>query len=147
MLSAPDTYKQDVTERVADLNLDAHGQLTGSIRYIMTGQEALHWRQDALENDSDEVKKEVGEWIQSQMPDGVHATFSHSLALNNSGSDLMAIINVKGSIGSAAGNVLHYERNYEVRKVRIPASDAKQFEKIESAILTDERGTAVLRQK
>lgn len=45
------------------------------------------------------------------------------------------------------GDVLHYEREYEVKQVQIPAADATEFRKLEGAILTDERGTVVLRQK
>ncbi|HEU5351330.1 MAG TPA: DUF3857 and transglutaminase domain-containing protein [Terracidiphilus sp.] len=51
------------------------------------------------------------------------------------------------SKSTAEGGVLHYERDYEVKKVQIPAADSLQFRKLESAILSDERGTAVLRQK
>ena len=51
------------------------------------------------------------------------------------------------SKSAAEGGVLHYERDYVVKKVQIPAADALEFRKLESTILTDERGTAVLRQK
>lgn len=52
----------------------------------------------------------------------------------------------KSSI-TAHGNVLHYERDYTVRKVEIPASEAAAFRKLESVIMTDERGTAVLKKQ
>lgn len=52
----------------------------------------------------------------------------------------------KSSI-TAKGNVLHYERDYIVRKVQIPASEAPAFRKLESAILTDEKGTEVLKKQ
>lgn len=51
----------------------------------------------------------------------------------------------KSSI-SAKGNVLHYEREYVVKKVEIPASEAAEFRKLEGAILMDEKGTAVLKK-
>jgi len=44
------------------------------------------------------------------------------------------------------GNVLHYERVLDVRQVQIPATKAADFRKLESTILTDERGTVVLKQ-
>ncbi|MDE3202391.1 MAG: DUF3857 domain-containing protein [Acidobacteriota bacterium] len=47
---------------------------------------------------------------------------------------------------TAKGNTLHYERVYTVRQVQIPASRAGDFNKLESAILMDERGTAVLKK-
>lgn len=48
---------------------------------------------------------------------------------------------------TATGNTLHYERDYTVRKVEIPASEAAAFRKLESVIMTDERGTAVLKKQ
>ncbi len=48
---------------------------------------------------------------------------------------------------TAKGNLLHYEREYVVRQVEIPATKAADFRRLESAILTDERGTAVLKKQ
>ncbi len=48
---------------------------------------------------------------------------------------------------TAKDNKLHYERDYEVRQVQIPADKAVAFRKLESAILTDEKGTAVLKRQ
>jgi hypothetical protein len=45
------------------------------------------------------------------------------------------------------GNVLHYEREYVVRQVEIPAERAGDFRKLEEAILQDEQGTAVLKKQ
>lgn len=48
---------------------------------------------------------------------------------------------------TAKGSELHYEREYVVRQVEIPATEAADFRKLEGAILTDERGTAVLKRQ
>lgn len=48
---------------------------------------------------------------------------------------------------SAKGEDLHYERELVVRQVELPANRAADFRKLESAILTDERGTAVLKKQ
>jgi hypothetical protein len=45
------------------------------------------------------------------------------------------------------GNVLHYERELVVRQVELPASQAASFRKLESAILADEKGDAVLKKQ
>jgi Domain of Unknown Function with PDB structure (DUF3857)/Transglutaminase-like superfamily len=45
------------------------------------------------------------------------------------------------------GNVLHYEREYVVKQVQIPAARAADFRKLESAILEDERAAAVLKKQ
>ena len=48
---------------------------------------------------------------------------------------------------TAKGNLLHYEREYVVRQVQIPAEKAADFRKLQMAILTDEKGTAVLKKQ
>lgn len=51
------------------------------------------------------------------------------------------------SATTAKGNVLHYEREYVVRQVEIPASRAADFRKLESAVVSDEKGTVVLKKQ
>ena len=48
---------------------------------------------------------------------------------------------------TAKDNLLHYEREYVVRQVEIPADKAAAFRKLEGAILADEKGTAVLKKQ
>jgi hypothetical protein len=48
---------------------------------------------------------------------------------------------------TAKGNSLHYEREYIVRNVELPAARAADFRKLEGDILADERGTAVLKKQ
>lgn len=48
---------------------------------------------------------------------------------------------------TAKDNALHYEREYVVRNVEIPATRAADFRKLEGSILADERGTAVLKEQ
>jgi hypothetical protein len=47
---------------------------------------------------------------------------------------------------SVKGNLLHYEREYVVKNVEIPAAEAADFRKLQSAIMDDERSTAVLKK-
>ncbi len=48
---------------------------------------------------------------------------------------------------TANGSVLHYEREYVLRQVEIPADKAADFRKLESAILFDEKGVVVLKKQ
>ncbi|MGH9598537.1 MAG: transglutaminase domain-containing protein [Terracidiphilus sp.] len=50
------------------------------------------------------------------------------------------------SSSSVKGNVLHYQREYVVRQVQIPAADAGDFRKFEDAIVEDEKEMAVFRK-
>lgn len=97
------TYAQNVVQRLADLTIAADGSVTGNIRFVMTGQDALRWRQVAIRNDEDEVKKRFNEWTRDVVPDGVQADFDHFLALDTYDSNLIAMVKVSGQLGSATG--------------------------------------------
>lgn len=97
------TYKQTEQTRVADLTLDASGNVTGTVRFVMSGERALRWRQKVLESDTDEVKKEFNESIRGDLPDGVIADFDHFLGLEDYNSNLVGVVKVSGGMGSATG--------------------------------------------
>lgn len=96
-------YTSAVVRRVGYLDMDDTGAIKGSVRVAMAGPDALHWRQLALENDEDEVKKQFKESLQSDLPDGIEAEFDHFLGLDDSNADLIAILKVSGIIGTATG--------------------------------------------
>ncbi len=48
---------------------------------------------------------------------------------------------------SAEGKVLHYERDYKVSKIELPAEKAPEFDHLEGAILSDEKSTVVLKKQ
>jgi hypothetical protein len=97
------TYKQTMEARVLDLTIDGASNVTGSVRFVLSGEEALHWRQRMLETDADEVKKEFNESIRSDIPDGMQADFDHFLGLEDYNINLVAVVKVSGNMGSATG--------------------------------------------
>ncbi|MGA2809251.1 MAG: hypothetical protein ABSE87_14065, partial [Terracidiphilus sp.] len=97
------TYKDSAVQRVADLTIDGAGSVKGSVRMVMTGQDALRWRQLTLENDEEEVKKQFNESMRDSLPDGVQADFDHFLALDDYSSNLIGIVNVSGNLGTMTG--------------------------------------------
>jgi hypothetical protein len=97
------TYKSSSTQRIADLTVDVDGSVKGTVRYIMSGPEALRWRQLALENDPEEIKKQFNESIRGDMPDGAEADFDHFLALDDYNVNLLGTVKVSGNIGTATG--------------------------------------------
>jgi hypothetical protein len=94
------TFKESSHLLTADLYLDQAGNVNGVARIVMSGPEALHWRQLALENDVEEVKKQFIESMRDSLPDGVNADFDHFIALDDYNVNLMAIVNVSGNLGS-----------------------------------------------
>jgi len=105
--TAMQQYKDNVTSRLGDVYLDAQGGITGHINVIMVGQAALHWRQRALAEDDAELKKEFdhGE-LEGKVPDGVEAHVDHFLSMSDPYTNLMAVVNVTGSLGTATGKRL-----------------------------------------
>jgi hypothetical protein len=96
-------YKNSAVQRFADLVVAADGSVNGTVRFVMTGPDALYWRQMTLENDEDEVKKRFNDDLKADLPDGVQADFDHFLALDDYSSNLIGIVKVTGSLGSATG--------------------------------------------
>jgi hypothetical protein len=105
--TAMQQYKDNVTSRLGDVYLDAQGGITGHFNVIMVGQAALRWRQRALEEDDAELKKEFDrEELEGKVPDGVEAHVDHFLSMSDPYTNLMAVVNVTGSIGTATGKRL-----------------------------------------
>jgi hypothetical protein len=99
-------YTVNIMDRVADLNIDPAGGVKGTIRFVMRGQQALHWRQLTLENDESEVKKQFNEAIRQYMPEGVQADFNHFLGLSEYESNLLATVDISGSLATMTGKHL-----------------------------------------
>ena len=97
------TYKQNAADYIADLTVDADGNMQGSARITFNGSDALHWRQKALENDVEEAQKQFIEDLEGDLPEGVTATFDRLVGLDDYESKLMAIVNLSNSIGTPTG--------------------------------------------
>ncbi|HKF47929.1 MAG TPA: DUF3857 domain-containing protein [Terracidiphilus sp.] len=97
------SYTQNTMDREAMLEVAADGSVTGSIRIVMSGQRALHWRQVAITNDDGEVKKQFNEWLKDVVPDGVQVDFDHFLALEDFNANLVGIVKVTGQLATATG--------------------------------------------
>lgn len=100
------TYKTAVLQRAADINIDPQGAVTGNLRYVMSGPDALYWRQIALENDPDEVKKKFFEYVRDEVPDGVQPEVDHFSGIDDPNVNLGALVKITGSLGTATGKRL-----------------------------------------
>jgi hypothetical protein len=99
-------YIDNKTVRNGDLTLDEHGAITGHLSFVMVGQEALSWRQRALRNDQDELKKQFDRMLESSVPEGVEAHIDHFVGLDDPEVNLVAIVNVHGNLGAATSKRL-----------------------------------------
>lgn len=99
-------YKDNMTRRTGDLTLDPHGGITGEFAIEMTGQAALRWRQAALRNDDEELKKMFDRDLERIVPEGVEAHVDHFLALDQPDKVLLAVVKVKGTLGTSTAKRL-----------------------------------------
>jgi hypothetical protein len=99
-------YTDNKTTRSGDLTLDEHGAIAGTLRFSMNGQQALNWRQTALRNDPEEVTKQFDRWIGSIVPEGVEAHVDRFTGLDDPSVNLVAFVNVHGTLGSATSKRL-----------------------------------------
>lgn len=94
-------YTANSLTRQANITLAGNGSMTGTFTFVMKGQDALRWRQAALENSMTDLKKHFDRWLQTMTPQGVEAHVDHFVGLKNPQSNLVAIINAKGSLGTS----------------------------------------------
>lgn len=99
-------YTANQIQRTGTITLDGHGGMTASFQYLMRGQQALFWRQRAILEDQDEVKKRFDRMLQNTMPEGVEGHIDHFLGLDDPELNLIAVINAKGTVGSSTSKRL-----------------------------------------
>ncbi len=99
-------FREAETLRHAQLQLDAEGKLTGTIRVVMTGAPALGWRQSALQADEPQVAKEFEDEIKGGLPKGVEVNLSGFEGLSDWKTPLVANLTVSGTLGTHTGKLL-----------------------------------------
>jgi hypothetical protein len=97
------TYASAVFKRIANLQIGPDGAVTGQAAIAMTGPDALHWRQMAIENDTEELKKRFDELLQEELPDGVQEEFDHFVGLDDPNVNFAGIAKISGNLGTATG--------------------------------------------
>jgi hypothetical protein len=99
-------YKDNTLSRIGDVSLDAQGTVDGNFTFVMTGQDAMRWRQAALRNDQDELKKEFDHELEEIVPEGMEAHIDHFLAIDQPDTNLIAMVKVHGTLGTATAKRL-----------------------------------------
>ncbi|HEY0758092.1 MAG TPA: DUF3857 domain-containing protein [Acidisarcina sp.] len=99
-------YKDTSVVRFAELKMSPDGQLSGHLRVVMSGAQALKWRQSALAADEEQVKKEFQDSLQEVVPSGVELKMNHFIGLTDWRTVLMATLDVSGSMGTSTSKRL-----------------------------------------
>ncbi|MFY9854853.1 MAG: DUF3857 and transglutaminase domain-containing protein [Terracidiphilus sp.] len=113
-------YTDNKTTRSGDLTLDEHGAIKGQFTFVMVGQQAIDWRQAALRNDQDELKKQFDRSLESTVPEGVEAHIDHFVGLDDPEANLVVIVRVairRGIDEKSFSGIAFYRRS--VRYVRM----------------------------
>lgn len=93
--------KAAAIERMADITLDERGDVSGTGRILLGGQEALVWRQLALLEANDELSKDFNDYLSESLPDGVRGELVSFDGLADYESNLTAHIKISGNLGTS----------------------------------------------
>lgn len=131
------SYTDTGAKRSADLTMDADGQLHGEIRVVMTGAEALSWRQEALLTDAEATRKDFVDSLTPALPSGVSLQITSLGPLDNGEVPLTATLSVSGAMGTRTGHRLFLPASFfEAQTKARFASDTR-----ESPVYLHEAGT------
>ena len=92
--------KDSIHAHTADLTVDPAGNITGTLKIVLTGPTALHWRQRNLLADSAQVQKEFEISLQSILPAGISADFDRFQSLDNATVPLAALLHLHGQLAA-----------------------------------------------
>ena len=92
--------------RVGSLNISSQGVVSGTLKVGFTGAQALEWRLMALRTDAGTVNQRLEKTIAAQVPDGIQAHVTSVAGLDDPNRQLVAVVQVKGSIADQSGKHL-----------------------------------------
>lgn len=102
-VTPPNLTKDAITAHAAELTVDPSGAVTGTVKILMSGPAALHWRQLNLTADTSEVEKQFNESLHALLPHGVSGELDKFQGLDTSAGYLSATVKVSGQLGNATG--------------------------------------------
>jgi hypothetical protein len=125
-------FSANTIKRSGEITVDSHGGITGTLQIVMTGQEALAWRQTALKVDAVELKRQFDRGLGKIVPEGTEAHVDHFLGLDDPDSLLMAVVKVTGTIGTGTAKRLILPGFYfETREAEPFVNEETRLEKID----------------
>jgi hypothetical protein len=96
-------YTFSRTQRVANLIIDQHGAVSGSITISYTGDPAIQWRQRSVEGDSASMEREIRTHVEHLVPSGLELKITSIDKVEDYEQPLVANLEVKGTLGSSTG--------------------------------------------
>ena len=99
-------YTFSHVQRIADLTMDEHGEVTGIVKLTYTGSPAQHWRQRSLEGDTTSLNHELQSSLERLLPGGVEVKVGAIQNLDAYEEPLIVNYTIKGVIGAPTGKRL-----------------------------------------
>jgi hypothetical protein len=96
-------YTASRTQRSANLTMDEHGGVTGTLKMAWTGAAALNWRANYLRGDATSLNRDLRVSMEHMMPAGMEVKISSIENLEDYEQPLTVSYNVKGQFGSSTG--------------------------------------------
>jgi hypothetical protein len=98
--------------RVGNLNVDAEGAVSGTLKIAFVGQQAIELRQIALKEGAEAAKIQIEHMLARQVPEGVQAKVDHVVFLDDATRQLLAVVPVSGSFVTHTRNRLVLPRMF-----------------------------------
>jgi hypothetical protein len=99
-------YKQSITTRMANVSLDEHGMLHGTVTLMFKGLEAMAHRREAGKTDAEGRKKILEDELKRILPGDTEVTLVSTPDWDNSETPLTATFQISGPFAVAAGKRL-----------------------------------------
>jgi hypothetical protein len=96
-------YTNSRTQRIADLAIDEHGAVTGTIKLTYMGDPALHWRQQSLTGDATSLEHDLNDSVNQLLPQGMEVKITSIEKLADYEQPLTVNLAVNGTLGSFTG--------------------------------------------
>ena len=99
-------YSFSRTLRVANLNINPDGTLSGKLTMTYLGDPAIRWRHHLLEGDSASLERGIRSSVEQLVPPGVEVKVTAIDKTEDYEQPLVATLEVKGTLGSSTGKRL-----------------------------------------
>jgi hypothetical protein len=106
-VTPPNNSNGAITARVADLIVDSQGGVTGTIKILMNGPEALRWRRLNLVTDSDDLKRQISDSFTGFLPKSLTGEVTDLQGLTTSAGYVSVSMKVSGQLGKVIEKRLH----------------------------------------
>lgn len=105
-VTPPNAAKDAITAHAGEFTVDATGAVTGTLKVIMNGPEALHYRQLKLTTDENELRRQLAATVGQLLPQGLNSEVGTIQGLDSSAGYLSVTVKVTGALGTLSGKKL-----------------------------------------